>query len=117
MVLSSRVREICECKECNLVQIPNCISEVFDEELVMNDENRRLYVSLGQFSIIRLERDAQLVVPVVEYSIPTKECCDSPGCGEDPCEMFSRIPFPADQFAPKNCDRQDCECSCGQNSN
>ena len=112
MVLSSRVRDVCDCRECNLVQVPSCIGEVFDEELVMSNEKRRLYVSLGQFSIIRLERDAQLVVPMVEYSIPTKECCESPGCGEDPCEMFSRIPFPAERFAPRNCDRNDCDCGC-----
>ncbi|MBR0446068.1 MAG: hypothetical protein IIX23_02110 [Oscillospiraceae bacterium] len=112
MVLSSRVREACECRESNLVQIPASICDVFDEELVLCNETRRLYVSLGQFSIVRLERDAQLVVPMVEYSIPTKECCENPGCGEDPCEMFSRIPFPTEQFAPRNCDRQDCDCGC-----
>lgn len=117
MVLSSRVREICECKENNLVQIPQEIVQIFDEELVLSGELRRLYVSLGQFSIIRLERDAQIVVPMAEYSIPTKECCDSPGCGEDPCEMFSRIPFPTDCFAPHNCDKQDCACSCYTTTN
>ena len=67
-----------------------------------------MFVTLGQFSIIRLERDAQLVVPVLDYSIPTKECCDTAGCSEDPCELFSRIPFPADRFAPRNCD-QSCD--------
>lgn len=112
MVLSSKVKEICDCKECNLIQIPQGICDVFGEELVTNGERRRLYVSLGQFSIVRLERDAQLVVPLVEYSIPCKECCDNPGCGEDPCEMFSRIPFPADRFAPKHCDKQDQTCPC-----
>ena len=71
---------------------------------MLGGDVHRLYVTLGQFSIIRLERDAQLVVPVLEYSIPSKECCDTPGCAEDPCEMFSRIPFPAGQFAPKGCD-------------
>ena len=71
---------------------------------------RRLFVTLGQFSIVRLERDAQLIVPVLDYSIPTKECCDSPGCcAEDPCEMFSRIPFPAAQFAPTGCDGGSCD--------
>jgi hypothetical protein len=89
------------------VQIPEGIGQMFDEELVLAGENRRLLVSLGQFSIIRLEREARLVVPVLDYSIPTKECCDSPGCAEDPCEMFSRIPFPAAQFAPRGCDRQE----------
>lgn len=113
MVLHSKVWDICDhnCKESTVVQIPPCILQLFDEELVLSGESRRLLVTLGQFSIIRLERDAQLVVPVLDYSIPTKECCDSPGCAEDPCEMFSRIPFPAGQFAPKGCDRQaDCDC-------
>ena len=110
MILSSKVREVCECKEAAVTQIPTTICQLFDEELVLCGESRRLYVTLGQFSIIRLERDAQLVVPVLDYSIPTKECCEAPGCAEDPCEMFSRIPFPAAQFAPTGCDRkEDCE--------
>ena len=67
-----------------------------------------MFVTLGQFSIIRLERDAQLIVPVLDYAIPTKECCDAAGCTEDPCEMFSRIPFPTTQFSPTNCDDRDC---------
>ena len=62
-------------------------------------------MTLGQFSIIRLERDAQLIVPVLDYAIPTKNCCDAAeGCAEDPCEMFSRIPFPTQQFTPNGCD-------------
>ena len=107
MVLSSRVREMpdCTCRDTAPLQIPDYISAAFDEPLVLTGDGRRLYVTLGQFSIIRLERDAQLVVPVLDYSIPTKDCCESAGCGEDPCEMFSRIPFPASQFAPSGCDR------------
>ena len=102
MVLSSKIRE----KECHgaVAQIPACISELFEEDLVTGNVSRYLLVTLGQFSIVRLERDAQLLVPVLDYSIPTKECCESPGCGEDPCEMFSRIPFPEGQFAPRGCD-------------
>ena len=106
MVLSSKVRQVCECAcgDSTVPQIPSGICQRFDEELVLSGENRRLFVTLGQFSIIRLERDAQLVVPVLDYSIPSKECCDSPGCAEDPCEMFSRIPFPTKQFAPRGCE-------------
>ena len=107
MVLSSKVKEVCDCPCQEAVQIPCGIQNMFDEELVLSGDRRRLFVTLGQFSIIRLERDAQLIVPVLDYSIPTKECCDNPGCAEDPCEMFSRIPFPAAQFAPRGCDRQD----------
>ncbi|MBQ8797765.1 MAG: hypothetical protein IJZ56_06200 [Oscillospiraceae bacterium] len=104
MVLSSKVKDACGCKENTLVQIPERICKMFDDELILTGENRQLLVTLGQFSIIRLERDAQLVVPILDYSIPTKECCDTPGCAEDPCELFSRIPFPAESFAPRGCD-------------
>ena len=47
---------------------------------------------------------AELVVPVLRYSLPCKECGEGTGCAEDPCEMFSRIPFPEGQFAPRGCD-------------
>ena len=104
MVLHSKVREVCECKDSCPVQVPASIREMFDEGLVLSGERRRLFVTLGQFSIIRLERDAQLVVPVLDYSFPNKECCDNPGCAEDPCEMFSRIPFPTGRFVPRGCD-------------
>ena len=108
MVLSSKIRQTCG-KAC-VAQIPAAICSLFDEPLVTTDANRELLVTLGQFSIVRLERSAQLLVPVLDYSIPTKECCDAPGCGEDPCEMFSRIPFPENQFAPRGCDS--CSHSC-----
>ena len=105
MVLSSKVRNTCDCSGSCMVQIPPFIRELFDEELVLSGDQRRLFVTLGQFSIIRLEREAQLIVPVLDYAIPTKECCDAPGsCTEDPCEVFSRIPFPTAQFAPAGCD-------------
>ena len=111
MTLASKVREVCECgdQDTCVTQIPGYVREQFDEELVLSGDRRRLFVTLGQFSIIRLERDVQVVVPVLDYAIPTKECCDSAGGGgaEEPCEMFSRIPFPAEQFAPHGCDQGD----------
>ena len=112
MVLSSCVKDTCECRCCETAaQIPGCVRQLFEEELVLSGDKRRMFVTLGQFSIIRLERDAQLVVPVVEYSIPTRECADLPGGSEDPCEMFGRIPFPTERFAPRGCDREEgCGC-------
>lgn len=111
MVLSSRVREAGDCPggETVTIQIPTAIASLFDEELVLGG-NQRLFVTLGQFSIVRLERDVQVIIPLVEYAIPTKECTDSGGCcGEDPCEMFSRIPFPTQQFSPRGCDGSGCQ--------
>ena len=111
MVLSSRVADACEQKECSVCQVPGSVRRLFDDDLVLSPTQRRLYVTLGQFSIIRLERDAQLIVPVLDYALPTKECCDNPGASaEDPCEMFSRIPFPTRQFTPTGCDKHDEHC-------
>ena len=112
MVLGSKVKDVCDCGCDVCCQIPGAIRCRFDEDLVLSGDKKRLYVTLGQFSIIRLERDAQLIVPVLDYSIPTKDCCDAIGCAEDPCEMFSRIPFPTQQFAPQGCDTG-CDQSCG----
>lgn len=112
MVLSSKVRDVCDCgcKEQATVQIPGYIRELFDDELVLSGDQRRLFVTLGQFSIVRLERDAQLVVPVLDNAIPCRECCDASGSAEDPCEMFSRIPFPTQQFVSNACADAGCKC-------
>lgn len=62
-----------------------------------------MYVTLGQFSIIRLERDTQLLTPVYDYCVPEKECpCDGGSCQEDPCELFRKVQFPVGEFFPPN---------------
>ncbi len=78
--------------------IPASILAHFGEDLVLNDSVRLLFATLGQFSIIRLERDSQLVVPVYDYCLPDKECVSN--SEEDPCTMFSHIRFPVEEFFP-----------------
>ena len=82
--------------------IPPYIISRFGDTLVVNDPAKRLYVTLGQFTIVRLERDTQLLIPAYDYCIPDKEC---PGgsCQDDPCTIFSHISFPMDEFFPQNC--------------
>ncbi len=91
----------CRCPtELEQRAIPGFIADAFPEPLVLTDTARRWYATIGQFSIIRLERDTQLLIPAYEYSLPTKEC---PGASEDdPCELFSRIRFPVEEFFPPN---------------
>ena len=87
-------------KDLDQRTIPDFIADAFPEDLVLTDTGRRWYASIGQFSIIRLERDTQLLIPAYEYSLPDKECPSSDQ--DDPCEMFSKIRFPVEEFFPPN---------------
>lgn len=62
--------------------------------------SRRFYVTLGQFTLVRLERDTQLLIPVYDYCVPQSECpCDAQ---EDPCGLFRSVAFPVNEFFPPN---------------
>lgn len=106
MVLASNVVESCSCScGCGCPEIPDlpeCVLQWFDDELVLSGECRRLLVTIGQFSIVRLERDTQLLIPAFDYCIPTKVCSETGNVGgaESPCDIFSRIDFPVDAFYP-----------------
>lgn len=117
MILSAKVKEVCECHRCEteLTDIPANIVESFGEQLVLSGETKRLYVTIGQFSTVRLERDTQIAVSVREYCAPKRECCDEECCEEDPCELFSRIEFPMRSFFPdgRTCGKEEGGCSCG----
>lgn len=89
------------CPENELTEIPGCISACFDSELTFESSSRRLTVTLGQFSIVRLERDSQLLIPMYDYCMPTRECCAGEEHREDdPCEIFRQIRFPVGEFFP-----------------
>lgn len=102
IVLDARMMECCgkrEC-DCDLCEVPSFVNSYFDGKLSCGDDNRRIYVTLGQFSIVRLERDSQLLIPVYDYCMPEKEC--SCGSEEDPCSIFRNISFPVGEFFPPN---------------
>lgn len=103
IILNMKLVDNCECKvcDCDLCEIPACICSCFGGDLCFASEGKRVYVTLGQFSIIRLERDTQLLVPVYDYCLPEKECACG-NCGEDPCEIFRQVKFPVDEFFPPN---------------
>lgn len=87
--------------------IPEFITSAFSEALVLTDTARRWFVTVGQFSIVRLERDTQLLIPAYDYCLPDKECPGVAG-DEDPCVLFSRIRFPVEEFFPPD---SVCDCS------
>ena len=100
MALSTRVLEGGGAAPQELVEIPEQIREQFPQALVTEGDGRRLLITVGQFSTIRLEREAQLTLSGTRYCVPQKSCCDDGLCQEDPCDVFSRIEFPYGTFYP-----------------
>jgi len=108
MLLCARFADNCNCRAAcdygSLSGVPVGILEAFDEPIIFDESLiRRVCVSLGQFSMVRLERDTQLLIPVYDYCIPSGECTLLGSCStEDPCELFDSVSFPVDDFFPPN---------------
>lgn len=102
IILNAKLTDMCQCEgcECSMAEVPACICSAFGGELMFGGDSRRMYVSLGQFSIIRLERDTHLLMPAYDYCLPEKEC--TCGSDDDPCEIFRHVKFPVDEFFPPN---------------
>lgn len=107
IILGMKLVDVCDHHKKDdqgIFEIPGFIAESFPSELMLDPSPRRVLVTLGQFSIIKLERDTQLLIPSYDYCMPDKECIGSNE--EDPCTLFSRIHFPVDEFFPP--DTLDC---------
>lgn len=101
IVLDTRVSDTPLDGDLPITDIPAFIAQSFSSELVLDDESaRRYYVTLGQFSLVRLERDTQLLIPVYDYCIPQTEC--GGGDQDDPCGLFRSVSFPISEFFPPN---------------
>lgn len=104
IILGMKLVEVCQCHHNdNCCEIPPAVCACFPEELVTGGDVHRLFVTLGQFSIIRLERDTQLLMPAYDYCMPEKDCdCGCDCRQEDPCELFRKVQFPVGEFFPPN---------------
>lgn len=100
IALSMRIADgdACACGEPELRSVPANIIEAIGEDIDLNAHHKKLYVTLGQFSIIRLERDTQLTLDNVDYFFPDRECAGS--CNDDPCTLFGKVRFPVEEFIP-----------------
>ena len=99
MVLSSRVAEAGDGPGIGSPEIPQSVRALFPEEPVLNG-NRLLYVTLGQFSTVRMERGTQLLIPALAYAMPDRSCSDDPGTPDEPCDLFAQVDFPTQAFYP-----------------
>ncbi len=87
----------CDCHE-HFLAIPENICACFDDELYIGDDGKTVLVTLGIFTIVKLERTVQLLVDAVDFCIPDKEC--SAATENNPCDLFNTIRFPFDEFFP-----------------
>ena len=117
VVLSAKIVDCscvssCDCFDVDLGNVPECICRVFDEALVKGADGKRVYVTLGIFTIVRLERETQLLIPSYDFCVPDNEC--EGAVESDPCELFENLNFPVDEFfPPTKCDfDQDGGCCC-----
>ncbi len=100
IILSSKIVEPCTscCCCCSVNDIPGEVAGDFNGNLTDSDGDRFLVVSLGFFSVVRIERPAQYLINATEYTVPDKECVSPEE--DDPCALFRTMSFPVNEFYP-----------------
>lgn len=105
LVLNTTIKKVCACP----IMPCCCDDDEFEEaeEVACHPHPHphphpqpveQVVVTIGLFSIIKLVRNVQLLIPAFDFCYPNKECIAS--TDEDPCELFDTIDFPMDQFFP-----------------
>lgn len=120
LLLCARILERGSAGDCGgtaLGGVPAGIAAAFDEPLLLEPQAKRVCVSIGQFSIVRLERSTQLLIPVFDYCIPSGSCqaVGNVACSacDDPCELFESVSFPVSDFFPASAE-EESGCTCGK---
>lgn len=74
-----------------------------------DSEGKIVYVTIGIFTIVQLIRNVQMLVPVYDYCMPSKECSNP--SSDNPCDLFRKMCFPVDEFFPPQDEGRGCSCS------
>lgn len=104
IVLNTKISTDCGCCGCNCdcCEIPESVCNCMDGQIVNTGAGPKLLVSFGIFSIVRIQRNAQLLVQATDYSVPDKECHPATST-DNPCALFNTMPFPSNQFKTTVC--------------
>lgn len=109
--------KLCECapqyfEPCN--RFPECVQAVYGDDFATGPQMRTVFATIGLFTIVQIARNVQMMIPAYDFCVPEKECVPS---SDNPCELFSRIEFPTNEFFPPRA----CDCSgdehCSRSSN
>lgn len=111
--LSARIVDR-ECTPESGTEVPEVFANNIEGAVGCVLPTRIVLVTLGLFSIVKLERNVQMLIPAYDFCVPDKECATAqPG---DPCELFQSLRFPVDEFFPprfSDLDPADPSCGCG----
>lgn len=96
---------VLSCKLCNRSEaagepyfaIPQSVACQFEGGFDCEPGQKTVFISIGLFSILHLQRSVQVMVPAYEFHVPDKECLFTT---DDPCEIFRKIKFPTGEFFP-----------------
>ena len=95
-----------DCCQCSFT-LPEPICLHFCGKLCTCNMHKCVYVTLGLFTIVQLERSVQMMIPAYDFCLPDN-CEDIKP--EDPCELFHKLKFPVDQFFPPKLKLGDDNC-------
>jgi len=84
---------------CGIDSLPDGIKDRFDSPFIDGEGRNELFVSVGIFSVIRMERPVQIVVPASRFCLPDKDSVPAIS-SSDPCNIFGKMHFPMDEFFP-----------------
>lgn len=97
----------CCCCETDIQSLPDMVTGCCGHELCDNGEKFAL-VSLGLFSVVRIVRDIQALIPSARFCLPENRC-QSPS-EEEPCTFFEKLSFPTGEFFPHDNGSDGCGC-------
>ena len=92
--------KLCEVRDCyDTCHIPKCVCEAIGGNVITELQNGTptIYATIGLFTVVQLIRNVQMLIPVYDFCIPEKTCRNS---SAEPCDTFSKIKFPIDDFFP-----------------
>ena len=92
---------------CDCSTIPDYICNRYGGGFTDTCE-KRVVVTIGIFSIVQLVRNVQMLMPVYDFCLPSKECsCPDQ---DSPCDLFRKMNFPVNEFFPPKQETGGCGC-------
>ncbi len=106
IALSCKLTECFDRSSDIVCELPACVVNRFEGDFAGVSPVKGVTITLGLFTIVQLERNVQLLIPVYDFCIPDKECVTTT---DDPCALFKKIKFPTDEFFPPRLSDIDCD--------